>query len=223
MTGVPRTRTHGDRRPRAGTASSLGTRRDDHSGRRQRRRVSTLQGERSPVRTATVTPPSAPVSSPTPTSGPLAITGLTSNLASPQSAGTSITFSLRDWRPRAVSVQVVDLDGVSWTIARDWNSATTSCGIPRRAPRIASVSGYATRRPRRTSASERSVPLQDQKSRHQGLNHPVSYQRRRRNQRPPAQVKEALRNSRYSPGRILQREDFFHSFRVQSRDHVVFL
>jgi hypothetical protein len=87
----------------------LGTRRDDHSRRWQREHVSTLQGEigvragtgDTTVRTSVIA--NADI-------GPLTITGLTSSLASPQSAGTSITFIAgATGGPRAVSVQVVDL------------------------------------------------------------------------------------------------------------------
>ena len=66
------------------------------------------------------------MSSPTPTSGPLAITGLTSSLASPQSARTSITFICwRDGGRGPYQFKWLIFDGVSWTIARDWNSVTT--------------------------------------------------------------------------------------------------
>jgi hypothetical protein len=70
-----------------------------------------------------VRPPSAPVSSPTPTSGPLTITGLTSNLASPQRAGTSITFFTGATGGRGpYQFKWFIFDGVNWTIARDWSS-----------------------------------------------------------------------------------------------------
>ena len=66
------------------------------------------------------------MSSPTPTSGPLTITGLTSNLASPQSVGTAITFTTSATGGRGpYQFKWLIFDGVSWTIARDWNSVTT--------------------------------------------------------------------------------------------------
>ena len=78
-----------------------------------------------------VTPPSAPVSSPTPASGPLAITGLTSNLASPQSAGTRITFFTAATGGRGpYQFKWFIFDGVSWTVARDWSSVTTLAWRP---------------------------------------------------------------------------------------------
>jgi Glucodextranase, domain B len=78
-----------------------------------------------------VTPPSSQVSSPTPTSGPLTITGLTSNLASPQSAGTSVTFFTAATGGRGpYQFKWFVFDGVSWTVARDWSSATTLAWRP---------------------------------------------------------------------------------------------
>jgi len=66
------------------------------------------------------------VGAPTPASGPLTITGLTSNLASPQSAGTSVTFFTAATGGRGpYQFKWFIFDGVSWTVARDWSSATT--------------------------------------------------------------------------------------------------
>ena len=94
----------------------LGTRRDDHSGRRQREHVSTLQGERS-VRAATgdTTVRTSVIAN--------ADIGPPHNQRSDEQPGESAerrdVYHIRCWRdrrPRAVSVQVVspqrhDLDG----------------------------------------------------------------------------------------------------------------
>jgi hypothetical protein len=66
-------------------------------------------------------------------SGPLTITGLTSNLASPQSAGTSVTFFTAATGGRGpYQFKWFIFDGVSWTVARDWSSATTLTWTPTR-------------------------------------------------------------------------------------------
>ena len=85
----------------------LGTRRDDHSGRRQREHVSTLQGEISVRATGDTTVRTSVIANAD--IGPLTITGLTSSVASQQSVGDVYHIHCwRDRRLRAVSVQVVD-------------------------------------------------------------------------------------------------------------------
>jgi len=87
----------------------------------------TTRGRKKP-RAITETSTAAPEPTPTPTltSGPLTITGVTSNLASPQIAGTSITFFAgATGGSGPYQFKWFIFDGVSWTVARDWSSATT--------------------------------------------------------------------------------------------------
>lgn len=58
--------------------------------------------------------------------GPLMITSLTSNLASPQAAGTSITFTVTASGGRApYQFKFLVLDGTTWTVMRNWSSSNT--------------------------------------------------------------------------------------------------
>jgi hypothetical protein len=92
----------------------------------------TTRGRKKP-RAITETSTAAPEPTPTPTltSGPLTITGVTSNLASPQIAGTSITFFAgATGGSGPYQFKWFIFDGVSWTVARDWSSATTLAWRP---------------------------------------------------------------------------------------------
>jgi hypothetical protein len=57
---------------------------------------------------------------------PVTLTSLTSNLATPQPVLTSVTFTAAAaGGTRSYQFKWWIFDGVSWTIARDWNSSTT--------------------------------------------------------------------------------------------------
>ena len=82
--------------------------------------------------TSTTTPPppvsvpSSPVSSPTPTLGPLMAIGLTSNVAAPQVPGTSITFTaVATGGTGRYQFKWLIFDGTSWTMVRDWSPIAT--------------------------------------------------------------------------------------------------
>ena len=73
-----------------------------------------------------VSAPSSPVSSPTPTSGPLMAVSLTSNLAAPQAPGTSITFTaVAAGGTGPYQFKWLIFDGTRWTVARDWSSLSS--------------------------------------------------------------------------------------------------
>ena len=66
-----------------------------------------------------------------PPNGPLTITGLTSNLASPQSAGTSITFIAGATGGRGpYQFKWLVLKGTTWTVVRNWSSSNTYTWSP---------------------------------------------------------------------------------------------
>ena len=61
-----------------------------------------------------------------PPNGPLTITGLTSSLASPQSAGTSITFIAGATGGRGpYQFKWLVLKGTTWTVVSNWSSSNT--------------------------------------------------------------------------------------------------
>jgi len=61
-----------------------------------------------------------------PPNGPLTITGLTSSLASPQSAGTSITFIAGATGGRGpYQFKWLVLKGTTWTVVRNWSSSNS--------------------------------------------------------------------------------------------------
>ena len=71
---------------------------------------SVLQKQRNGSMPPPVTAPSAPVSSPTPISGPLVVAGLTSSVGSPRRRDEHHVLR-PDWRPRAVSFRWFFFDG----------------------------------------------------------------------------------------------------------------
>ena len=112
------------------------------NGRKKRKAITT---------TSTAAP--EPTITPTPTSAPLTITGVTSNLASPQIQGRRSHSSLA--RPAAAGR--ISSSGSSSTASAGRSRVIGAArrlwsGGPRLAARMASVSGHATRRPQRTSA-----------------------------------------------------------------------